>query len=318
MKFLKLLLFLIITLNLISCSKKEEKISLIKENNLEMQMIEAYNEGLKEFNKGDVFFAAKKFNEVELLYPQSIWAPRSTLMAAYVWYSQLYFNDAIYELERFLEKYKNHPNTDYAYYLIGICHYNQIVDEKKDIGEILKAKTYFTLLVKEFQNTYYAEDAQFKLELIEEVLASKELYLANYYLDREKWIPAMNRYKKIVNDYDTTIFIEEALYRLVEVNYKLGLVGEAKNYAALLGYNYQSSDWYERSYEILNKNYENTNIKANLSKQKSWKSPKQSAWLCIEILHDFETFEQRYEIVLHDFAWRNSKNLRTRPKDFTT
>ena len=269
MKFLKLLLFLIITLNLISCSKKEEKISLIKENNLEMQMIEAYNEGLKEFNKGDVFFAAKKFNEVELLYPQSIWAPRSTLMAAYVWYSQLYFNDAIYELERFLEKYKNHPNTDYAYYLIGICHYNQIVDEKKDIGEILKAKTYFTLLIKEFPNTYYAEDAQFKLELIEEVLASKELYLANYYLDREKWIPAMNRYKKIVNQYDTTIYVEEALYRLVELNYKLGIVNEAKKYTALLGYNYQSSDWYERSYKILNKNYKNPEIKQDLNNQKS-------------------------------------------------
>ena len=269
MKFLKLLLFLIMTLNLISCSEKEEKISLIKENNLEMQMIEAYNEGLKEFNKGDVFFAAKKFNEVELLYPQSIWAPRSTLMAAYAWYSQLYFNDAIFELERFLDKYKNHPNTDYAYYLLGVCHYNQIVDEKKDIGEILKAKTYFTLLINEFPNTDYAEDAQFKLELIEEVLASKELYLANYYLDREKWIPAMNRYKKIVNQYDTTIYVEEALYRLVELNYKLGLVNEAKKYTALLGYNYQSSDWYERSYKILNKKYKNPEIKQDLKNQKS-------------------------------------------------
>ena len=269
MKFLKLSICLFMTLNLISCSEKEEKISLIKENNLEMQMIEAYNEGLKEFNKGDIFFAAKKFNEVELLYPQSIWAPRSTLMAAYVWYSQLYFNDAIFELERFLDKYKNHPNTDYAYYLLGVCHYNQIVDEKKDIGEILKAKTYFTLLIKEFPNTDYAEDAQFKLELIEEVLASKELYLANYYLDREKWIPAMNRYKKIVNQYDTTIYVEEALYRLVELNYKLGLVNEAKKYTALLGYNYQSSDWYERSYKILNKNYKNPEITRDLKNQKS-------------------------------------------------
>ena len=269
MKFLKLSICLFMTLNLISCSEKEEKISLIKENNLEMQMIEAYNEGLKEFNKGDVFFAAKKFNEVELLYPQSIWAPRSTLMAAYVWYSQLYFNDAIFELERFLNKYKNHPNTDYAYYLLGVCHYNQIVDEKKDIGEILKAKTYFTLLIKEFPNTDYAEDAQFKLELIEEVLASKELYLANYYLDREKWIPAMNRYKKIVNQYDTTIYVEEALYRLVELNYKLGLVNEAKKYTALLGYNYQSSEWYEKSYKILNKNYENPKIKQDLKNQES-------------------------------------------------
>ena len=269
MKLINFLFFLLLILNLVSCSKKDEKVSLIKEKNLEMKMIEAYNEGLKEFDKGDVFFAAKKFNEVELLYPQSIWAPRSTLMAAYVWYSQLYFNDAIFELERFLEKYKNHPNTDYAYYLLGICHYNQIIDEKKDLGEILKAKTYFTMLINEFPNTDYAEDAQFKLELIEEVLASKELYLANYYFDREKWIPAMNRYKKIVNQYDTTIYVEEALYRLVELNYKLGLVNEAKKYTALLGYNYQSSEWYEKSYKILNKNYENPKIKQDLKNQKS-------------------------------------------------
>ncbi len=269
MKFYNILLFVFITLFLISCSEKKEKVSLIKEDNLEMQMIEAYNEGLKEFEKGDVFFAAKKFNEVELLYPQSIWAPRSTLMAAYVYYSQLYFTDAIYELERFLDKYKNHPNTDYAYYLLAICHYNQIVDEKKDLGEIIKAKNYFNLLIKEFPNTDFAEDAQFKIELIHEILAYKELYLANYYLDREKWIPAMNRYKKIVNEYDTTIFIEEALYRLVELNYKLGLLDEAKKYTALLGYNYQSSDWYERSYKILNSKYKKSEIKPDLNKQKS-------------------------------------------------
>ena len=269
MKFYNSLFFIFLIPFLISCSQKNEKISLIKEDNLEMQMIEAYNEGLEEFNKGDIFFAAKKFNEVELLYPQSIWAPRSTLMAAYAFYSDLYFNDAIFELERFLEKYKNHKDTDYAYYLIAICHYNLIVDEKKDLGEIIKAKTYFNLLIKEYPNTDFAEDAKFKLELIEEILASKELYLANYYLDREKWIPAMNRFKKIVNDYDTTIFIEEALYRLVELNYKLGLIDEAKKYTALLGYNYQSSDWYDRSYKILNTNYVKPKISNDMKKQKS-------------------------------------------------
>ena len=269
MKFQKILFCWFILFVVVSCSQKEEKVSLIKENNLEMQMIEAYNEGLKELNKGDIFFAAKKFNEVELLYPQSVWAPRSTLMAAYSYYSQLYYNDAIFELERFLDKYKNHPDTDYAYYLLGVCHYNQIIDEKKDLGEIIKAKEYFTLLRNIYPNTDFSEDAKFKLELIEEVLASKELYLANYYLEREKWIPAMNRYKKIVNKYDTTIFVEEALYRLVELNYKLGLENESKKYAMMLGYNYQSSDWYESSYKILNKGYKKTKIKNDLNKQKS-------------------------------------------------
>tara|TARA_A100001015_G_C14991572_1_gene714192 strand:+ start:216 stop:1055 length:840 start_codon:yes stop_codon:yes gene_type:complete len=269
MKIHNFLTLLLIIFSLISCSEKKEKVSLIKEDNLEMQMIDAYNEGLKELDSGDIFFAAKKFNEVELLYPQSSWASKSVLMAAYSYYSQMYFNDAIFELERFLDKYQNHPNSDYAYYMLGICHYNQIVDEKRDLGEIIKAKNYFLLLIKDYPNTDFAEDAIFKLELIKEILASKELYLANYYLDREKWIPAMNRYKRIVNEYDTTIYIEEALYRLVELNYKLGLIEESKKYTALLGYNYQSSDWYERSYKILNKNYENTRIKKDLKKQKS-------------------------------------------------
>ena len=269
MKFQNFLFYLIVLLISFSCSQKEEKISIIKEDNLEMQMIEAYNEGLKEFNRGDIFFAVKKFNEVELLYPQSIWAPRSTLMAAYAFYSDLYFSDAIFELERFLNKYQNHPDTDYAYYLLAICHYNQIVDEKKDLGEIVNAQRYFNLLLKEYPETDFAEDAKFKLELIQEILASKEIYLANYYLSREKWIPAMNRYKKIVNQYDTTIFIEEALYRLVELNYKIGLEEEAKKYTALLGYNYQSSEWYERSYEILNKNYRKVDLKTDSNNQES-------------------------------------------------
>ena len=269
MKIYYFLILFLLFINLNSCSEKKERVSFIKEDNLEMQMIEAYNEGVKEFNKGDIFFAVKKFNEVELLYPQSVWAPRSILMAAYAYYSQLYFDDSILELERFLDKYNNHPDTDYAYYLLAICHYNQIVDEKKDLGEIIKARKYFNLLINNYPNTDFAEDASFKLELIEEILASKELYIAKYYLEREKWIPAMNRYKIIVEKYDTTIFIEEALFRLVELNYKLGLVDEARKYTILLGYNYKSSEWYEKSYKILNTEYDKITLKKDIKKQKS-------------------------------------------------
>tara|TARA_B100000945_G_scaffold304930_1_gene290911 strand:+ start:55 stop:894 length:840 start_codon:yes stop_codon:yes gene_type:complete len=269
MKFHKIFIFFILIFFVSSCSKEEEKISVIEENKLEMQMIEAYNEGLKELEKGDVRFAAKKFNEVELLYPQSVWAARSTLMAAYSYYTQLYYADAIIELERFLDKYKNHPRRDYAYYLLAICHYDQIVDEKKDLGEIIEADKYFKIVIKDYPNTEFALDSEFKLELIKEILASKEMYLARYYLDRQKWIPAMNRFKKIITDYDTTIYIEEALYRLVELNYKVGLVDEAKKYAALLGYNYQSSEWYEASFKILNKDYEKISKREDKKKQKS-------------------------------------------------
>ena len=247
--------FLILLILISSCSKEEKKVSLVKETNLEAQMIEAYNSGLEELNKGDAIYAAKRFNEAELLYPQSEWAPRASLMSAYSYFSQHYFNDAIIELERFLDKYKIHPRRDYAYYLLALCHYNQIVDEKKDLKEILKAQKYFNIVIKKYPNTEYAIDSGFKLELINEILASKEMYIARYYIDREKWIPAINRFKKVANDYDETIYVEEALHRLVELHYKLGLIEESRKYASLLGYNYQSSKWYEETYKIFNRDY---------------------------------------------------------------
>ena len=249
-------IFLLIIILTLSCSKKEEKVTILKEKNLETQMIEVYNQALKEFERGDVIYAGKKFSEAELLYPQSIWAPRAALMSAYGYFSQGYYKDAINDLERFLVKYKNHPQTDYAYYLLALCHYDQIVDEKKDFNEILKAKKYFEILIDKYPNTDYASDSKFKLEFIVEIMASKEMYLARYYVQREKWIPAINRFKKVVNDFDTTIYVEEALHRLVELHYKVGLIDEAEKYAKLLGYNYQSSKWYEASYKILNKNYQ--------------------------------------------------------------
>ena len=249
-------IFLLIIILTLSCSKKEEKVTILKEKNLETQMIEVYNQALKEFERGDVIYAGKKFSEAELLYPQSIWAPRAVLMSAYGYFSQGYYKDAINNLERFLVKYKNHPQTDYAYYLLALCHYDQIVDEKKDFNEILKAKKYFEILIDKYPNTDYASDSKFKLEFIVEIMASKEMYLARYYVQREKWIPAINRFKKVVNDFDTTIYVEEALHRLVELHYKVGLIDEAEKYAKLLGYNYQSSKWYEASYKILNKNYQ--------------------------------------------------------------
>ena len=263
------IVILIFFLNLNSCTKKDEKISIVEEKSLETQMIDAYNAGLEELEKNDVIYAARKFNEAELLYPQSVWAPRAALMAAYAYFSQLYYDDTIVELEKFLQKYKNHPRRDYAYYLLALSHYNLIIDETKDLEEILKAKQYFKIIIKNYPNTEFAIDSEFKLELIQEILASKEMYLARYYVDREKWIPAINRFKTVINDYETTIYVEEALHRLVELHYKLGLVDESKKYASLLGYNYQSSEWYEESYKILNKNYVKTAKKENSEKEQS-------------------------------------------------
>ena len=270
MKFHLVYLIIVLLFLNTSCSKeKEKKVSIVEEESLEMQMINAYNEGLKELDTGDPIYAAKKFNEAELLYPQSIWAPRAALMAAYSYFSYSYYSDAVLELEKFLDKYKNHPRRDYAYYLLALSHYDQIIDETKDLNEILTAKKYFEIIIQKYPNTEFALDSEFKLELIQELLASKEMYLARYYVEKEKWIPAINRFKTVVKDYDSTIYVEEALHRLVELHYKMGLIEESKKYAVLLGYNYQSSKWYEETYRILNKDYVKISKRKNKKKEES-------------------------------------------------
>ena len=257
----------LVFLLIISCSKNvpEKKITVEKE--MEFQMIEAYNEGLKELERGDALFAAKKFNEAEILFPQSDYAPRAALMAAYSYYSQDYYGDAIAELDRFIRVYPNHPRNDYAEYLLGLCFYEQIVDEKKDLQSITDAKITFQNLIKKYPKTDFAIDANYKLDLINDILAAKEIYIGRYYMEKKKWIPAINRFRSIIDQYDTTIYVEEALYRLVEIYYIIGLEDEAKKYANLLGYNYKSSEWYEKSYSIFNKIYAK-NKKKNIKKQK--------------------------------------------------
>ena len=250
---IKILLFILGVL-LISCSK-EEKISVIEEDNMEAQMIEAFKEGYDELIKGDVIFAAKKFNEAELLYPQSEWAPKAALMAAYSYYSQSYYGDTIFEIERYLKTYPNHKNIDYAHFLLAMCFYETVVDEKRDLEPLIKAKKKFIFIMNNYPNTDFSMDAKYKLDLINDKLAGKEMFIGNHYVKKGKWIPAINRYKNIVENYSTTIYIEEALHRLVEIHYKIGLTQESKKYAKLLGYNYQSSEWYKESYKVFNKEY---------------------------------------------------------------
>ena len=252
----KIFTFLISILLFISCSKENIKKSSINQKSLDLQVIEAYEEGMKSLKEGDVLFAAKKFNEAEILFPQSAWAPKAALMAAYSYYSQDYYLDGIQELKRFVKVYPKHKNIDYAYYLLGVSYYEQIVDEKKDLESIINAKKTFNFLISNYPNNEYSLDAEFKLDLINDILASKEMYIGRYYFQRKKWIPAINRFKTVIDEYERTIYAEEALHRLVEVYYTIGLVDEAKKYAKLLGYNYQSSEWYEKTYIVFDKMYE--------------------------------------------------------------
>jgi outer membrane protein assembly factor BamD len=243
-----------------SCSKKETKI-VVSEPTDELKAEMIYAKAVEALNDGDAFFAGKKFKEVEYLVPQSEWAAKASLMASYSDYSRNAYSYALFGLERHMKNYPGDKNLPYVHYLIAICYYEQILDEKKDLQPLLKAKNKFDFIMLTFPETDYATDARFKVDLIVDQLAAKEMSIARFYMTTKKWIPALNRLKTVVEKYEKTIFVEEALHRLVEVYYKLGLIEEAKQAASILGYNYKSGDWYKRSYKVFNKNYKPKKIK---------------------------------------------------------
>ena len=259
-------IFLLIVLN--ACNKSEFQIENIKEKKQDLEMISTYKEAYEAMNEGDPFYAAKKFLEAELLYPQSKWAPKSALMASYSYYMQNYYAEAISNLDRYLKTYPSDKNHSYAYYLKAMCYYESITDEKRDAAPLLKAKENFSFIVKNYPQTEFASDAIFKLNLIEDILASKEMYLGRHYIKKEKWIAALNRFKNIIVDYEDTIYVEEAIHRIVEIYYKLGLENESKKYASILGYNYRSGEWYKETYKLFNQDYKVKDKKINKKDEK--------------------------------------------------
>ena len=255
--------FLILLLSvflLLACSKKDNT-EIVSEPTEKEMVVAIYVEAVDALKKGDAFYAAKKFKEAESLLPQSEWAAKASLMASYAEYSRNAFSNSIFGLERHIANYPADKNIPYAHYLIAICYYEQILDERKDLQPLVQAKEKFEFIIFTYPETDYATDSRFKLDLIIDQLAAKEMSIARYYMKTEKWIPALNRLKVVVKKYDRTVFVEEALHRLVEVYYKIGLVEEAKQAAAILGYNYQSGKWYERSYKVFNKKYKTKKIK---------------------------------------------------------
>jgi outer membrane protein assembly factor BamD len=246
---------------IVSCSKDKNKVDqVLLEQDVEAEMILAYKEGMKQLEKGDALYASKKFDEAEILFPQSIWAIKASLMSAYALYSQNYYDDAIFNLERHIKNYPKDEDLVYAHYLIAICYFEQLYDERKDLKPLVKAREKFELILKKYSNTDYAIDAKWKMGLIVDQMAAKEMYIGRYYMKMEKWIAAINRFKFVVKYYDTTVYIEEALHRLVEIYYKIGLVEDAQKIAATLGYNYGSGEWYKNSYRIFNKSYKTAKI----------------------------------------------------------
>jgi len=238
-----------------SCSKETENIKLIKETDQKIEMISAYEDGINLFEIGDYFAASKKFLEAEILFPQSQWAPKSVLMASYSYYMQSYYSLAIENIKRYFKTYPNDKNKAYAHYLLAICYYETIEGEKKDLAPLILSKKEFDFIIKNFPNSDYAYDAKFKIDLINDILAAKEVYIGRHYIKKKKWIPALNRFKNVLKEYETTIHVEEAIHRLVEIYYKLGMEKESLKYASLLGYNYNSGEWYKETYKIFNRKY---------------------------------------------------------------
>jgi len=237
----------------VSCSKKNIEINNTPPDKSESFKI--YEEAVKEMNKGNYFFASKKFTEAEYILPRIEFSAKASLMASYCLYLINFYSETTINLERFVSKYPADKNIAYAHYLMAITLYEQILDERKDVNPLNKSKDKIDFFLRTYPNTEYAIDLKFKLDLINNQLAAKELYIAKFYINTQKWIPAINRLKYITQKYSETVFVEEALHRLVEVYYTVGLVEEAKIAATILGYNYNSSEWYARSYKVLNKSY---------------------------------------------------------------
>ena len=248
----KLFISLFSIMLLYSCSKNEKVISIPDPKE---KSIEVYKEALNALEGGDIFFASKKFSEAELIMPTIEQSAKAALMNGFCLYTIRFYDQAIESLTRYKKKYPADKNIIYAEYLINLSHYEQVLDEKKDIAPLIISKGKIEKFIKKYPKTDYSLDLRFKLDLINNQLAAKELYVAKFYIQTKKWIPAINRLKNIVENYSETIFVEEALHRLVEVYYTVGLTEEAKKSAAILGYNYNSSEWYEQTYKIFNKKY---------------------------------------------------------------
>ena len=246
-----LITVIILALSLFSCSKNEPIYQPTEKNN----PYTLYQEGYVAFEKNDFFFANKKFLEAEASFENLDQAAKAAIMSCFSLYGINFYDEALNNLDRFLKTYRANENVIYAEYLKAIIYFEQMSDEKKDIKPLLDAKQQINFFINKYPDTDYSIDLKFKKDLVENQLAAKELFVAKYYISVQKWIPAINRLKIILKQYDKTVFIEEALHRLVEINFHIGLENEAKKYAKILGYNYNSSEWFKQSYKILNKDY---------------------------------------------------------------
>ena len=210
-----------------------------------------YNRASQAMDKGEYVDATKDFEEVERQHPYSQWATRAQLMAAYAYYLDQRYDEAVLSLDRFIELHPGNEDIDYAHYLKALCYYEQISDVDRDQNMTVEALNAMESLIRRFPESRYTRDATLKRDLTLDHLAGKEMEIGRYYLNRGHINAAINRFRTVVEKYETTTHTAEALHRLVEAYMTLGLTAEATQIAAVLGYNYPGSPWYERSFKLL-------------------------------------------------------------------
>ena len=210
-----------------------------------------YNSAAKELDTLDYEGAIQLFNEVERQHPYSEWARRSTLMSAFAAYQSRRYDEAVDTARRYISLNPGSEEAAYAYYLVATSYFEQIVDVGRDQRTTELAKASLDELLRRFPTTEYAKDAQLKMDMVDDQLAGKEMEIGRFYLRRQEHLPAINRFRKVVTDFDTTTHTPEALYRLVEAYMSVGLKGEALAAAAVLGYNHPDSEWYKTAYGIM-------------------------------------------------------------------
>lgn len=237
-------LLVVLALVVVGCTKKETPY-------IEQPVDDLYNKAQDQLQKGNYADAASSFEEVDRQHPYSEWATRAQLMSAYAYYEANDYDSSIEAAQRYIDLHPGAPDVDYAYYLVGVDYYERISDVRRDQEMTQKARDAFNEVIRRFPDSDYARDAKLKVDLTEDHLAGKEMAIGRYYQDRGEFVAAINRFRAVIEGYQTTTQVPEALMRLVECYLALGVRNEAQNAAAVLGYNFPETVWYERAYSLL-------------------------------------------------------------------
>ena len=243
------LIFALISLLFSSCSDSQNNIGIGVSEDKAAE--EIFNSGERELLRRRYDDAAEKFKEVERLYPYSDWAKRALIMQVYSFHKDKEYENVVSAANRFIEFHPKDKDIPYAYYLIGLSYYDQVLAIGRDQKLTQEALKIFELIIDEYSDSEYASSSQIKFDFLKNQLASKEMEVGRYYLKRSHYVSAINRFRGVIEDFSTTSQVPEALHRLVEAYLSLGLTDEAQTAGAILGYNYKSNEWYERSFELL-------------------------------------------------------------------